>query len=237
MELHAIWNRVDQLEKLLISQAKEIDVLRRMLNSTQVSVQNLTLQGNNFNNTNNNTNCISNNSIFNNNSTVRLIHKPFVGNQVNNNRNSIQLSSIPKGNQQVNNIFNKSTTFNQPTYLMNSFVHPAIAIPPTNLVSTCNNDSLTNKSKINNSNNSSRLDLEANICRGNFSSVSSTMMPPHSSNMNRWSVGPNLRLLDSAVDKTNLDGHNLTTELPHGRHKRQSFVEILTCFCPCFSMC
>lgn len=236
MELHAIWNRVDQLEKLLISQAKEIDVLRRMVNSTQVSIQNLTLQGNNLNN-----NCISNNHNFNNNSTVQLIHKPFVGNQVNNSRNSIQLNSISKGNQQVNNIFNKSTTMNQPTYLMNSFVHPSIAIPPTNLVSTYNNDGMNNKSKINNNNNNndknnSRLDFEANVCKGNFSSVSSTMMPPHSSNMNRWSVGPNLRLLDNAVDKRNLDSHNLT-EAPHGRHKRQSFVEILTCFCPCFSMC
>lgn len=225
MELHAIWNRIDQLEKLLISQAKEIDVLRRMVNSTQISVQNITTslqKNNNFNN---------DNSPNNNSSTMRLIHKSYMGNQVNNNRNSIHLSSIStKDNQQVN-IFNRPNTYHQPTYLMNSFVHPAIAIPPTNLAPSYNMDN-------------NKLKLETtNACGGDFSNLASTVMPHQTSNMNRWSVGPTLRLHDSIVDRavttktTILDNHQDLTEMRDGRHKRQCFVEILTCFCPCFSMC
>lgn len=30
---------------------------------------------------------------------------------------------------------------------------------------------------------------------------------------------------------------DLEMDLPHKRHACQSFVEVLTCFCPCFSMC
>lgn len=42
MELHSIWNRIDQLEQLIVSQAKEIDTLRRSLNATQMNIRNCT---------------------------------------------------------------------------------------------------------------------------------------------------------------------------------------------------
>lgn len=226
MEIHALWNRIDQLEKLLISQAKEIDTLRRVVNATQVSLQTLThqkqqQQAPKLANSN------SNNNI---NSTVTLqIQKPtFLGNYnqqqqqlLNNNRNSVQLSSISKSSQNGRvNISNKQSTFHQPTYLMNSFVHPAIAIPPTLVPSNTrpNMETLNASSR-----------ATSTIPLANYNSTTPST---------RWSAAPNLRLLDNIVDKdTDLYLNRDLTGTQHQRHRRQSFVEILTCFCPCFSMC
>lgn len=39
MEVHAIWNRIDQLERLVLAQAKEIDAMRRSINCLSKAAQ------------------------------------------------------------------------------------------------------------------------------------------------------------------------------------------------------
>lgn len=46
METHTIWNRIDQLEKVVLSQAREIDGLKQLLNFTQATVERLYLLNN-----------------------------------------------------------------------------------------------------------------------------------------------------------------------------------------------
>lgn len=46
METHTIWSRIDQLEKVVLSQAREIDGLKQLLNFTQATVERLYLLNN-----------------------------------------------------------------------------------------------------------------------------------------------------------------------------------------------
>lgn len=53
----------------------------------------------------------------------------------------------------------------------------------------------------------------------------------------RWSTGPLVSRLDALEAPTELADSEESAELKEPQRQRQSFVELLTCFCPCFSMC
>lgn len=172
MELQAIWNRIDQLEKLVISQAKEIEIQRRQLN--QIIAQQSFIKPKN--------------------------------NGANNNR-AIQTTSICAISKEFKNPTSRQS--HQP-YHMNSFVHPASAIPPAISFSS------TSKK----SSDSSQITTTSDL-------LSSHQIHP----ANRWSmIAPSSQSFSMTGKELEQSG----TDLPH---RRQSFVEVLTCFCPCFSMC
>lgn len=100
-------------------------------------------------------------------------------------------------------------------YQMSSFVHPPSAIPP-------------------------RVPARRPLTERNpYQPANSSWLEssPHAltatSTSKRWSAAPNL---SSPPDDETLD--ELFSEQPaQKKHNRQRFVEVLTCFCPCFSMC
>lgn len=111
MDLPSIWVRIEQLEKLIISQAKEIDLLRRVIHSMQMILQAGTLP------------------IMSPAADIEYskINQPSTTTMCNNIQNN-------PGHNRLNNEIMSSTTHS--TYktqpLMNSFIHPISAIPPVN---------------------------------------------------------------------------------------------------------
>lgn len=185
MEIHAIWTRIDQLEKLILSQAKEIDMLRRIVNTVQITLQN--------------------------NGIVQSIYK----------NNGIIPNHVPpllSHNRQDNlsSALNRNST-PQPaykTYMMNPFVHPASAIPPV-----ANRVIMTHETSypMNGTNNINGL-------------LTHSRTLPAIHNNNRLSAGPTLLHKMPDVD-------NDKEESPRKRNVKYCLVELITCFCPCFSMC
>lgn len=142
MEIHAVWNRIDQLEKLVISQSTEIDSLRKMLAGTQEAIEiMLQLQQNSYGNnqTNHQRDCenpprrhqlMPPQSSF---ATItRNDHELFALTA-----DSATSTATTNNNNNNNNRSNRNSkqievaTTRRPTYpTMNSFVHPPTAIPP-----------------------------------------------------------------------------------------------------------
>lgn len=107
MELHSIWTRIEQLEKLIISQAKEIDLLRRVINSMQMILQAGALP------------------IMSPATDIEYpkANQPTMCNHIQSNPGQTKV-----GNEIMSTTTTHSSYKTQP--LMNSFVHPISAIPP-----------------------------------------------------------------------------------------------------------
>lgn len=196
MELHAIWNRIDQLEQLIILQAKEIDMLRRIVNATQISLQNSVIGQNQSGPVKQNVTATSDHSAT----------------MANHHHSSLILNGDTTATK---------TTTNQPlckAYIMNPFVHPASAIPP-----------VANRVLVRSESNQMRLLVN------NSNATNSGLIVPLSRTLpanTRWSTGPSLfETIPDNNDRLDVE------ELPRKRRNRLSLVELLTCFCPCFSMC
>lgn len=234
----AIWNRIDQLEKLVLSQSQEIENLKRLI----------ILRNESHHNQPDNTSCVAqqqqpiNYSTYNPNQNLRPGYLA-IGNQSNHQQTvalPANFASVPP----------PSTPLFQPQ--MNSFVHPQSAIPPVairpavnvapntpTLPSNLQVPSQESQKLIQNLDRlltenrpppSSRWSLAANVAATNNDNIQRefgnyiTQQPPNSSLFG----SPNGILGDPNKDESDELGK---------KHERQKFVEVLTCFCPCFSMC
>lgn len=235
MELHVVWNRIDQLEKLVISQAKEIETLRRLVTSTQLALQTLTSQfwptNSNTTNNNNNNNAIgfyhqNQRASYNRPAPLGIEHQQQQQQQhhhhhqylnhdsttpMASNRNSMHLTSCAMPDGSANP---------RQGYSMRSFVHPPSAIPP----GAANNRALISPTP----------------------PASEHMLKPHQTHTlpagstNRWSTGPNMALGNSiaAISASGSPQPDRDVSMAAARRRRRfSVIELLTCFCPCFSMC
>lgn len=196
MDIHAIWSRIDQLEKIVIAQGREIDKLRQLVKSNkslQPSLCNgLYKDGSQF--------AQSNHS---------QILSPFSV-QDKHDHSSVGLNEVSSGGYRN-------------SFLMNSFVHPASAVPPF--------AGWIPESK--------EVDSGDDISRGGTifayptSNRNSLAISQYQQQVpNRWSVGPRSLISDHPDDRDdNVD------ELPLEKNANQGLIELMTCFCPCFSMC
>lgn len=241
MELHAIWNRIDQLEQLIISQAKEIDLLRRVVSSTQVVLQNsgLTIEAN-----------LPSSSSSTNKSKLALFRSPMGHIHQDSptpppHRYHYNSQSTTRDNGIVavqNRTSTPPTTYKN--YTMNPFVHPANAIPPVaNRIVLKSATSTTLHAGTDHHEQFNNATVNSKIVKGFMSPTSqyndSRTLPPNS----RWSTGPSLLAGTTAVtttfsDPDLVDQNKLDqAALAKVRANRFSLIELLTCFCPCFSMC
>lgn len=229
MELHAVWNRIDQLEQLIISQAKEIDLLRRVVDSTQLAVQ----QNNALSGATKQVNGYLAEPDHQRNLQLALRAASNTGLdvvQVTPNNPQITpngLISSPcqprRFGQQQQRQPSNSTIYK--SYLINPFVHPATAIPPVaNRVVLRSENSSSSATSHRYSPVMRQSDL--NHLSPNTSRTSRTL-PANT----RWSTGPSL--LETLAD-VEVGGEERP---PRRRGWHNFFVELLTCFCPCFGMC
>lgn len=148
MELHAVWNRIDQLEQLIITQAKEIDLLRRVVCSTQqiLHTNGLGAQVENVNINYKNLSksaalpSVTDRLYLQNKSSKRSTKKnwpPLMGNfrepSLSPPPHSYNPTTATSDYYSNNNIAHQVRNSTPPTYknyLMNPIVHPANAIPP-----------------------------------------------------------------------------------------------------------
>jgi len=268
MELHAVWNRIDQLEKLIISQAKEIDSLRRAINSNQNLAQNANLNsaGNTCNHSNlDNMKAMCNHKPLN----VPVIRPPLIANgqcrhhpsptptttsQLNSNK-LLATRDFNKSNILLATARNRVSTppMTYKNYFMNPFVHPANAIPPVAdriilRTEACDNypNAAGKKSpEMNNITavhrraikNNHHLNYGLSLPMDNRAMGPGRPLPPNV----RWSTGPSL------LAGTNTTSSAFTNDLEQDeqsqsasakrRANKLSLIELITCFCPCFSMC
>lgn len=227
MELHAIWNRIDQLEQLIISQAKEIDSLRRMVNTTQVTVQSCRL------NNDINSHYMRANGHIKTASPNHLLCPAIEGasnakGQTPTNRKSM---FVPTNQHHMNHQHQHNQC--QPlykSYVMNP-IHPAIAIPPvTSRVVLRSAEQDTTSAT------ATQAQLNKYLHRGGSEEPSyrpaitnSRTLPANT----RWSTGPSL--LGTLNDPSDTDREN--DERALRTKNRFNLIEVLTCFCPCFGMC
>lgn len=213
MELHALWARMDQLEQLILTQAREIDSLRIILNATQ----------------------LANNSCRHreNGDLSKRWPVPMVQND------PILYLQAARNRLEPNNTRRPAEDRFQPApanYAMSS-IHPASAIPPVarHVVFTSNthyNQPPTSQTRF------ERFSSEGPVSKGPKSAAAiiyrhqnqSRSLPAQA----RWSTGPSLvsTLTNSSNEKHN-DGER--NNMPERR--RLHLIELFTCFCPCFSMC
>lgn len=261
MELHAVWNRIDQLEKLVISQAKEIDALKRLVASQQLQVQN-------NNNNNPSVPTITSPKAVPTLNFYKTVATSFVSN------NNGLLQHQQQQQQQPNK---DSSQFAYQPCLLNPLVHPPQAIPPVasrpavlresrmQINSGAPNaaaaeEAATNKTPIQNLPNNSLIvairtppashhhpvrpvswaqsSPSRNINNGPYQQQHQHqhLATAHHQSPSRQHaiVSPNSVITSTdRLDQTSDDSPN-----DKDKHvERQSFVEVLTCFCPCFSMC
>lgn len=222
MEVHAIWSRIDQLEQLILSQAKEIDLLRRILNATQLALQNYQ-QGNQLEYPDS---AKSPNGLTL--ATTASRHHRQQHNQlsitpptaITNSTSHSNLFKLPQ--QQQKQQPEQPTLYK--SYLMNPFVHPSIAIPP--IANRVVLQSETSNSLISD-NFSPSIGGATRRTTTQPNGIGTTRTLPANT---RWSTGPSLL-------GTLQDPDREMDEEPRKRNNRFSLVELLTCFCPCFSMC
>lgn len=207
MELHAIWNRIDQLEQLIISQAKEIDLLRRALSTTQtITLQSDAKSPNGF--------------------LMTSDHHPrqHLAMTAADHMHSSTHGPIPACQQQQqspNSSLYKS-------YLMNPFVHPPQAIPPVAsrvIMRSENSSSVTSHQYVPVMRQS---DLNRFAATGVATGQTTRTLPANT----RWSSGPSL--LGALPD---VEPENDDRPAKEGGGRFNFFGELLTCFCPCFGMC
>jgi hypothetical protein len=238
MELHAIWNRIDQLEQLILSQAKDIDTLRRALNAAQITIQKCLPNG--ADPTTGRRHCLT--------AVARYHDNPMKPQQLTTactaygrappgDRFSSLLAAAPPatttrsrfdgverpGRMELNTIANRNFSS-----ITNS-VHPVNAIPPIARQVVLSSSMHTHQPP----DRTRRFGSEGPGSRGPMSGIaadgSNSMTLPANA---RWSTGPSL--LGPLVD--------IERDSDHGRSKapkRRCFnlIELFTCFCPCFNMC
>jgi len=190
-DLHALSTRIDQLERVVLTQAKEIEALKRAVGSHP--------------------------------STAVQLSKPLAAATrysalvmpVSQTRpTQSHLSGLAAPSENIKPALQQQQQQQPQHYPMNPLVHPPSAIPPVT----------SRPSKF--AANSERL-VSSSSCYGN-GLVPTNRVPP----VARWSVGPDQ--LSQAEWRDEQDQDDAATSKRLGR---QSCVEVLTCFCPCFSMC
>ena len=229
MELFAVWNRIDQLEQLIITQAKEIDVLRRVIQTTQVALQSYIV---NQPQTRQLTPSPTNNLTVSNFPQSLQSAVSSNSNQFANSHHGNPYKNQPQQKQQRRDKFvnrsNCSPTDSQTiqpiyrsSYMMNPYVHPASAIPPVvNRVIT-------------------RSDCYQLESAGRSDRITSFQLAPVGNSRTlptntRWSTGPSL--LGTMQPIVNHDDQEESLA-ERRKQSRFSLVELVTCFCPCFTMC
>lgn len=251
MDLQSIWNRMDQLERLVLAQAREIEALRRLVGACARSPQaiecgsivpcaiNTQLGYNNNNRAKDvfaQANCSGEQQMHD--CPVHRLTKPF------GRRALLDTKSTATAKQQIS----PTSTF-QP-YLINSFVHPSTAVPPATLrpvVSSsarCNGANLTRWSigppSLIQATNSSSLGLELNH---EDDTITDDYAFRRSKVKDRNEAEPILQTTHEPIkhvarmldDVTDLE---MTEDAARSKAKRHwGLVELLTCFCPCFTMC
>lgn len=230
MELHAIWNRIDQLEQLILSQAKEIDLLRRVVNTTQISLQNCA--------TNDPCKKLANGCQLIPSQSQNRLGNPIATSSSHANLNELS-QIVDKFAQQHQHEKQNVQKQQEPalmykSYLMNPFVHPSIAIPPVvNRIvlrsenATPSASTATTVRPANYNNSLSRDSYGLNRIGG--SAELNHIRPSRTLPANtRWSTGPSL-LGTLRDDEPDIDDRP--------KSSRFTLAELITCFCPCFSMC
>lgn len=237
----AIWNRIDQLERLVLSQSQEIENLKRLI----------ILGNESHHNRPNNTPAVPqhqqpvNYSTYNPNQNLRPGYLA-----IRNQSNHQQTVALPAN-------FTSVPPPNNPLFQpqMNSFIHPQSAIPPVAIRPSVNVASNTPALPPN-------LQVpsqESQKLIQNLDRLLTENRPPPSS---RWSMAASVVANNSNTnDNIQREFGNYITHQPRNsslfgppngilgepnddesdeankKHERQKFVEVLTCFCPCFSMC
>ena len=267
MELHAIWNRIDQLEQLILCQAKEIDLLRRVVSSTQIILQNngLTLDAKIVGQsmmaitTRNKQNSVSEvvpfrrrPGNFHEHSLSPAPHSyqhdstynaTTTANKINHNPNRFRDRLTVNQCSNRGHAFrhrNSSSPTTQENYTMNPFVHPANAIPPVVnrivLKSATSNDlqsiCANHEKSINDHSRALKFSSPMERRYQNRGSL-----PPNA----RWSMNPSLLTAGDMTTKTfsepDFNDQDQLDQKAKKRADRFSLIELITCFCPCFSMC
>lgn len=232
MELHALWNRIDQLEQLILTQAKEIDALRRIVNeSHHINKPNcgivcpaITMTNNDEVSkiySNNNTKPTTN--ISNHSTTSPHTASPYTLAQIN--RLGSTLTSC-RGSPTVTktSTVQSNRPMCRPNYVMNPFVHPASAIPPVaDRTLAARNDHLAMRTSASPSGMYNNYHNPGVHFRA---PLTSRTLPANT----RWSTGPSLLGTLTDLDPNDVDK-------PRKRRNKMSLIELVTCFCPCFSMC
>lgn len=235
MDLNTVWSRIDQLEKVVVSQAREIDGLKQLLNSTQATVERLYVQNNQHHS-----------ALF-----ATICNDPS-SDAISSSRPSPPVPTInwiPNDPVNLNRVQHPNTQNKRPltyqpssAYQMSSIVHPESAIPPDSSAiqhqetnSTCTGISsnriispkavmstLTNGSA---NNKNSNTYAKSKLSNGYLSAS----QPLTWTSDNRYSRSFDVENCDAGDDPKSLCDER--------RHRKQSLVEVLTCFCPCFGMC
>lgn len=181
MEIQAIWNRMDQLERLTISQAREIENLKRGQSYFQHQVlKQLSSDPRRYQ--------LSKKSL--------AILRPYsTAITPLSHDHQAQLSAPATSNGIIH--------FPIQPYPINSFIHPTSAIPPV-----ANRAALTRHPNHRPSTNASE----------SLSSMATSHWPANLTNSLDLDLDPGL-------------------EISSDKKKRLRCIELLNCFCPCFSMC
>lgn len=155
------------------------------------------------------------------------------------NRNSVAVTNmVSTNNHDTNNLrphMRQPCTVSTNPFQMKSFVHPTTAVPPGINRPLFGDPGGNNAGVFNNIYNSTSTADQNNHMNASPLSV---VQPLHRS---KWSTIPaDKSLLDNLTNSVNITDPTesvIEINLPYKKHDRQSFVEVLTCFCPCFSMC
>lgn len=251
MDIQTLWNRLDELEKFVRAQSREVDMLKEII----------------YKNNNNNIygdNRLNVDPIFTNN--MGIDKNP------NSNRQTIDQDYRTNAYLSAPMIINKSQTSKVDCHEarnsfanMSSYIHPSIAVPPTiNWTKPSNTDTRTGR-------NERDTGLIANISDGFDTNCSSSSVnnsrnscltdvnitgPPRNSSrlfsssdvqqQLRYSLStrPFSSLTSNSLQTNNINNKRAThdfnfdsDESPFPKEDNQGLAEVLTCFCPCFNMC
>ena len=257
MDLQAIWTRIDQLEQLIVAQAREIDILRRSLGSAQMTLDRMNSQSRGVEQ--HHESCPNGprrripplpepvgfevrGQAF---SMIRENSRLNLENNINNNNNNIvyndshRLDRTNQKHQQQQQLYK--------SYVMHP-IHPANAIPPVarrivlSSAAEINQSHLDRHEQLLTSPDYLHFGKTNRLQRGgserpssqNFNSLgainsnSSRDRPINA----RWSTGPSL-----LAATTDYDASETLGEQGHRKRGLFSLIEIITCFCPCFNLC
>lgn len=196
----SVWAKIDQLERTVLSQAKEIDDLKRSVNRIET---------------------------FSNPRDHRHQSQPVQSHRYHRDRDHYS-STSDRTRESSRHISPDSVSYPHQSchpYQMNSFVHPPSAIPPRSSVRW--HGPSDQRSEL-----ASRRDY-----RSPPRTPPMAQSRPQASSSQRWSAAPNLASTADDVIGELGDSQESVESLTRHKHNRQRFVEVLTCFCPCFNMC
>lgn len=224
MNLQAIWSRIDQLEQLILDQAREIDILRRSIAATQMTVEEI-----------NNQDCSNG---YNHHGHGQGRNAICARDQVLDDRENalLAISNHHNDRHQTNQMTK------QPLYrssVMNP-IHPANAIPPARRIVLTSTEFNHHHQEQTTFYHGQPNGLQRRIASERpMSQTLATMGGPCNNQRTlpantRWSTGPSL--LDTLTD---YDGKGSSGAEQDTGKRRGIFnlVEIITCFCPCVNLC